>query len=473
MNHRGLVVAGLGSGSGKTITTMALLAGLLEKNYRVHPFKCGPDFIDPRHHEWITGTPAGNLDLFFTDPQALRERFDRMIEGSPGGVVEGVMGIFDGSERGTSTYDIARSLELPVILVLSAQGMAETVAAVVKGILSHRQPMNVLGIIATRTGSERHRSLISDALEAESLPPLLGVLPRNDSLSLPERYLGLAYPGEQGDEKTRLFRESLFAATKGFDWDRILTAFGDPSRDESGREDRPEDTQGFYHSTRQRVQAFYSNAPTRRSRRTLRVGVALDEAFWFYYPENWESFSRAGIQLEFYSPLRDRSLPKGCHGLYLGGGYPERYFAELAENIPFLKEMRSFCLSGGPVYAECGGMLYLTEGPLQQDNDPSSLVGFFPFRYSLGERLKRLGYAELEASSGFFTGSRGSIRGHLFHYSRLTGEGTVIDSAFRHTADNRPEGFTRNGVVASYAHLYFPSNDSWMEAWAEALKQNS
>ncbi len=466
MTSRGVVVAGVGSGSGKTLATMTLLSGLAARGYAVHPFKCGPDFIDPRHHEWIARTPSGNLDLHFSDPCALRERYDRQVNGSSGGVVEGVMGLFDGLSRGTSTFDIARTLDLPVILVLSAQGMAETVAALVRGVVAHRDGVRYLGVVATRTGSDRHRTLIAEALETEGLPPLLGVLPRDEAFALPERHLGLSAPWEREEERESLLRKALARVAECLDWERILAAFYPPPsgsfRPPSGEE--PRSLADGWRATIRRL----ATKPAVRNRRPLRLGVALDEAFWFYYPENWELFGEFGIEILPFSPLRDPALPPDCDGLYLGGGYPERFSRELSDNRSFLSEFRSFCASGRPVYAECGGMLYLTEGPMGGEGAPS-LSGILPLRFSMGDRLKRLGYAEVTAGEGFFSGASGPIRGHLFHYSRLSGGEEPLPSAFRHAADGRSEGFARKGVVASYLHLFFPSNPRWAEAFARAL----
>ncbi len=472
MTPRGVVVAGAGSGSGKTLTTLALLGGLADRGYAVHPFKCGPDFIDPRHHEWIARTPSGNLDLHFSEPGALRERFDRQVAGSSGGVVEGVMGLFDGLARGTSTFDIARTLDLPVILVLSAQGMAETAAALIRGLVTHREGVRFLGVIVTRTGSERHRTLIADALKAEGLPPLLGALPREESFSLPERHLGLSAPWEREEEPEKRLREALDRAALAMDWSTILKAFSPPSQAPSSFPSGPSEKEPRTLSESWRTSLTrHSPATPARRVRPLRLGVALDEAFWFYYPENWTLFGELGIEILPFSPLRDRALPPDCDGLYLGGGYPERYSRELSGNRPMISEFRQFCDSGRPVYAECGGMLYLTEGPVGEGGEKAlDLSGIFPVRYALGDRLKRLGYAEVTAGEGFFSGTPGPVRGHLFHYSRLSGSGEGIPAAFLHTADGRPEGFARKGVVASYLHLFFPSNPLWAEALARALE---
>ncbi len=520
---RGVLVAGAGSGSGKTLATLALLAGLREKGREVLPYKCGPDFIDPRHHERVALTPSKNLDLHFTPPAPLRESFDRDLGGRSGAVVEGVMGLFDGMAGGRSTFDIARVLELPIVLVLSARGMAETAAALVRGLVSFREGGLFAGVIATRTGSERHREMIARALEEAGLPPLLGVLPRDEALTLPERYLGLCAPGESGEEAEQSFLERLSQHARGFDWEKILPFFPERAAFSVKIEDAGGSSSGqFLSALRERAlresapgSFIASSLPASGERRgggtRPRLAVALDRAFWFYYHENFEALKAAGIEIVFFSPLEDPRLPSGTHGIYLGGGYPERFAGALSENRSMIDSVREFCLSGRPVYAECGGMLYLTLGPEREGRGaeetgeeigaipkegegkkeqsplaPASLVGFLPVRYRLGERLRRLGYAEVRAGEGLFSGVPGTIRGHLFHYTTLDGKKALPGGigpreaqaalavpegpAFLHAADGRPEGWALGGVVASYMHAFFPTNSHFAARLAESLR---
>ena len=508
--QRGLVVAGAGSGSGKTLSTLALLSGLSSRGRVVHPFKCGPDFIDPRYHEWIAGRPSFSLDLHFSAARELRERFDRLIVQSSGGVVEGVMGLYDGIDRGTSTHDIARTLDLPLLLVINAQGMAETLAALVKGLAGFRSGVGILGVVATRTGSDRHRTMIERSLSSEGLPPLVGVLPRKESLRLPERHLGLVGPGSLTPLEEETFREAIASVAGEFDWARIDTAFRSPSvlsPEKAGRspgpgagpgEGVPPSRYSFTEAAKEGIRLLSEGASLpsmARTHRLLRLGVAMDEAFWFYYPENWEVFRRHGITFDFFSPLSDRALPPGLDGLYLGGGYPELHAGLLSGNRSLVGEVRGFCQAGRPVYAECGGMLYLTRGPVDEtENRPdpdnpdrevrlssgeggTALVGAIPVHFSTGERLKRLGYAEVAAAGpGLFGSAEGAIRGHLFHYSRLRtglpGESPVADfgAAFRHSTKEGEEGFSRGNLVASYLHLFFSSNETYADSFAAAMR---
>ena len=611
-----------------------------------------------------------------------------------------------------------RLARVPQDLHLSARGMAETAAALVRGLVSFREGVSFAGVIATRTGSPRHGEMIARALEEEGLPPLLGVLPRDSHLELPERHLGLSAPGEGGEEKERLFLEALLAHAQRFAWERILPFFslpssvsplptsvpisaassapaprspeagnsfvgerlgsspegeggggsrgpwgaflgslrervvpphpgespGDPSslprplsgawsgREREGREETG--LRGFEESVPEALKAATKEegpergqeqeleagrrsdegrVPTGKSPgkgegggrrdfvpRPPRLAVALDRAFWFYYHENWESLREEGIEIVFFSPLDDTRLPPGTSGLYFGGGYPENFARELTQNRSMVGEVRDFCLSGRPVYAECGGMLYLTRGPVEAPArqvsegasdeggkpqgrspgnpsgapgqpfgnfpgsspesfqagagegrgaqggkveglfagllpgslpsapreresgeslariplSPEGRVGILPVRYRMGERLRRLGYAEVTAASGLFAGVPGSLRGHLFHYTTLVEEGEKerdtrvegtpagregltsgslpggggpsapshrlapspaaflnrTEPAFRHRTDGRPEGFAQGGVVASYMHAFFPTNPLYAARLAERLR---
>lgn len=458
----GVLVGGLHSGSGKTLVTLALLHGLEERGYRVRPFKCGPDFIDPRFHEWMTGRTSVNLDLFFSGAEELPALYDRMTRSLSGGVVEGVMGFYDGLDRGTSTYDVARALGLPVVLAVYAKGMADTVAAVVKGVREYRSGWKLDGVIAVQTGSRRHGEMLARALDQERLPPLIGTLPRHDDLVLPERHLGLVDVREL-EEKGRLsrIREKLSELTADWDWERVCSRFTRVLAAPSGGGE----------------EAIIPGATFRKKASSIRLGVAWDSAFRFYYPENWSALEERGIQLVPVSPQSDRKLPADLDGLYLGGGYPEHFAGSLADNRGFLSSVRDFHANGGVVYAECGGMLYLSYGPEhgQEDQKPD-WVGILPFRFRMNGRLKRLGYIEARpVDGGFWKEADGTIRGHLFHYSEPIPLDAFSVQAFAPAfiVQEKPEGFQMPNLVASYLHLYFPSNPSILNQFVEALRIRS
>ncbi len=456
-DRAGMVVAGLHSGSGKTLVTMALLQGLEKRGYAVRPFKCGPDFIDPRFHEWISGRTSVNLDPFFLAPEKIRVLYDRMTEGLSGGVAEGVMGFYDGLARKTSTYDVARTLDLPVLLVVFSKGMAETVASVVRGVQDHRPDARILGVIAVQTGSPRHGEILAAALEEEGLPPLVGTLARQEAFRLPERHLGLVDVREleQSGQLARLSGQ-MERASSGWDWEKISSFFDKVRSNElSG----PCDI--LVPGTQQRQNIA--------GRSFLRLGVAWDAAFRFYYPENWSELEKKGIEIVPFSPLEDAGLPEDLDGIYLGGGYPERFPEKLSENISFLESVRRFHADGRFVYAECGGMLYLTEGPLERPE--LRWAGLFPYRFRMTGRLRRLGYASAVPvlEEGWFS-DPSPIRGHFFHYSELVPESSTVPLSPAFLVDGRPEGFRSGQAMGSYLHLYFPSSPPFLDEFVRRMQ---
>ena len=459
MNNRrpGIVVSGLHSGSGKTLVTLALLQGLEKKGFAVRPFKCGPDFIDPRFHEWISGRTSVNLDPFFLSPGEVQALYDRMTEGLSGGVAEGVMGFYDGLAKKTSTYDLARILDLPVLLAVYSKGMAETLASVVKGVRDHRPDTRLVGVIAVQTGSPKHGDILARALEEEGLPPLLGTLPRDESLKLPERHLGLVDVREldRSGQLGRLARQ-LDHFSSDWHWEKIGGFFDQSSGESLSVRSGPP----------------HSLVPgTRRSgnKKKLRLGVAWDSAFRFYYPENWSALESRGIEIVSFSPLRDPVLPEELDGIYLGGGYPEHFLEELSKNTSFLESVQGFHASGRFVYAECGGMLYLTEGPVE--NEQIRWAGLFPYRFRMNARLRRLGYVSAVpvGGEGWFSDSS-PIRGHFFHYSELVAKNPASEVPPGFLVDGRPEGFRSGQALASYMHLYFPSSPHFLEEFVNQLE---
>ncbi|MHB1756673.1 MAG: cobyrinate a,c-diamide synthase [Leptospirillum sp.] len=465
--RNGLVVAGLSSGSGKTVATMALLRGLSLRGFDVAPMKCGPDFIDPRFHEACVPGPSFNLDRYFLSEEGLRKRYETSVFKKSGGVVEGVMGIFDGETKGTSTADIARTLDLPVILVINAKGLAETIKALVKGVMVHAPGLRILGVIATFTGSKRHGDILREALGKEGLPPLLGTIDRNVALELPERHLGLV--GVKELSLTGFLDRFMDAidsgVVPGFSWEVIEQHF-------LKRDPKPEISQN------PGTVPFWGGIHRGQNGQTakLRLGIAWDRAFSFYYPENLEMLSELGVSLIPFSPMEDSSLPEGLDGLLFGGGYPELYAEELSANQSMKKAVRSFSRTGAPIIGECGGFLYLTRGPRNhQDGELlHEFAGLFPTSFVMGEKLRRLGYAEVShPGSGPFGSASGFVRGHIFHYSFLLNEPLEEGSpspAFLKSGEN--EGMKVGNVLGSYLHLYFPSNPEYASSLVASLAES-
>jgi cobyrinic acid a,c-diamide synthase len=432
-----IVVAGTHSGVGKTSVALGLIGALRRLGLTVQPFKVGPDFIDPLHHQQASGRPPRNLDGWMLRPEVNLERFARASADADVAVIEGVMGLFDGSEgksdRG-STAEMAKLLGLPVVLVIDASAMARSAAALIHGYASFDPCLRVAGVILNNVGGNAHADMIRDALGGSI--PIVGALPRVPDLVMPERHLGLHLPHEARsdyvDRLAALIEERV-------DLDQLLAAT----------------------LTERRPAAPAPSVPTP----SARVGVARDEAFCFYYTDNLELLEQAGAELVEFSPIRD-ALPDDLDGLYFGGGYPELHAAELAGNVGTREAIRDFAAAGGPVYAECGGLMYLADS-LELDGDRHPFCGVLPFGTRMPAPLT-LAYVEISTSGGLF-GSGHRARGHFFHRSELSGEDAAQCSYHVVTSrgNEAEEGYSVGNVLASYAHLHFASEPSLAAAFLE------
>jgi cobyrinic acid a,c-diamide synthase len=439
------VIAAPASGSGKTTITLALLAALRRRGLEVAPFKVGPDFIDPGHHAAASGRASRNLDAWMCGEDGVRRSFALGCAGAEVAVVEGVMGLFDGaageSEAG-STAAVAKLLNAPVILVIDAKGQARSVAALIKGFAEFDPALTVAGIILNRVASPRHAEILRAAhASVPGLPPLLGVLPREPQVALPERYLGLV-TAEAAPENVVFYERLAEWFEAGADVDGLLNC-------RSGlllampENRRPE--------------------PAPAIADKVRIAVARDEAFSFCYPENLELLEAAGAEIEFFSPLRNHHLPAGISGLYLPGGYPELCAPQLAANLPLLQEIRAVASAGMPIYAECGGLIYLSGGVDGAASDHlQSFVALFPARARMLPQRKALGYRQVTFRFDTILGPAGTVaRGHEFHYSEVAIVPEVPRSYALCRADGQlleDEGYVLNNVLASYVHLHFASH---------------
>lgn len=359
------------------------------------------------------------------------------------------MGLFDGNAAAAlegSSAEIAALLELPVILVVNARGMAGSIAPLVRGFAGWHPAVRIAGVIANNVGSARHTELLRGSLAAAGLPPLLGGVPRDERLTLPERHLGLA-TGTLEATWLDLLGDTVGGAV---DLDRLL---------ELTREPLPE------------------SGPCRREplpEPELRLGVACDEAFNFHYRENFDLLRQLGVEPVGFSPLRQPELPGDLDGLWFGGGFPELYAQELAANAAMLDSIRSFAASGRPVYGECGGYLYLLEALTGFDGVRHPLLGLLPGEAVMRDRLASLGYREVETVSDTVFGPAGTrLRGHEFHYSALVAEpgGKPLFAAKDLRGNVRPAGSARGNVCGSYIHLYFGSNPAAAAAFAEGMRR--
>jgi len=431
-----LVVAGTSTGVGKTSITLGLLEAWHRRGLRVQAFKIGPDFLDPGFHELVTGRPSYNLDGWMCGRERVRACVGTHARDADVAVVEGMMGCFDGvdgrSDAG-STAEIARWLEAPVVLVLDAWALARSAGAIALGFERFDPELRVAGFIANRVGSDGHGRLVLDAIASACRGAPLGAIARNEALVLPERHLGLvsAVEGTLGPDKLRALGETI---ERSLDVDRLL-ALAAPVEAPPRSGERPA-------------------APS------ARVGVARDEAFQFYYAENLEMLRAAGAELIFWSPLAGE-LPD-VDGLYFGGGYPELHAARLARNVAARETVRRFAEAGRPIYAECGGLMYLAETLEDLDGVVHPMVGVLPTTVRMKPRRMALGYTEVTLTGETPLGRSGTVaRGHEFHYSTLDRVPERIQRVYRLSQRGdaeRAEGYLVGRTLMSYVHLHFASN---------------
>ncbi len=433
------MIAGTQSGVGKTTVTLGLLYALARRGLKVQPFKVGPDFIDPGHHTRAAGRVCRNLDGWMLSREANLALFRRQAREADVAVVEGVMGLFDGydgaSEAG-STAQMAKWLGLPVLLVVDARAMARSAAALVHGFASFDPDLSLAGVVFNRIGSAAHLEYLNQALSCLQGVRGFGGLPRDQELAIPERHLGLATAEDHPLGEAYLGRlADLLEAN--LDLEGLLAALPPLTLPE---EPAPAATPPM-----------------------VRLGVARDRAFCFYYPENLELLASFGAELVPFSPLEDRELPPGLDGVYLGGGYPELYAEQLAANAGLKQALQEAAAGGMPMYAECGGLMYLAREIRDLEGRVHPMAGVFPCAVRMLPRLKALGYREVTLTAPGLLGPAGTTaRGHEFHYSEIVEEPDGVRRIY-HLTPRRggaavSEGYSANHVLASYVHLHFGSN---------------
>lgn len=432
------LIAAPHSGAGKTTITLSLLALLMKRGHTVQSYKVGPDYIDPMHHAAVTGRPGANLDSWMLSPETNKAVFARYSNGADTLLVEGVMGLYDGIDgvsRAGSSAEIARSLGLPILLVLDARSMARSVAALAKGFTSYEPDLKFAGILLNRVGSPAHERILREALSDG--PPVLGVFGRNTGVSLGERHLGLVTPEDSDLTPDWVDTLARFAADS-VDLDRTLslTRIPDPP---------PPPAKAL-------------------AGKKLKLAVARDRAFAFYYNENFSVLETLGAELAFFSPVEGDGLPQGADALYLGGGYPELYAERLSSNEAFMSSVKGLHARGGAIYAECGGFMTLCRSITDKEGKLCPMAGIFPADVRMRTGLSRLGYREVEGATGTnFEGMK--ARGHEFHYSEIDSMPDDVKRGYL-TSNARgepllPEGYVAGSALGGYIHLHFASNPSF------------
>ena len=456
----GLVIAGTHSGVGKTTLTMGIMQ-VLSTSMSVQPFKVGPDYIDPAFHTFITGRTCRNLDGWMLSEDTLRYLYSRSGQDVDINLVEGVMGLYDGAgtlrDQG-STAHVAKLLGTPVVLVIDGSGMAASAAALVLGYLRYDPEVDLCAVIINNVNGEKHYQLLKQAVERDTGVKVAGYLPARQAIGLSSRHLGLVPRAEVPHLRQKLEQlGELVRAT--VDLPLLLKL------------------------AERRRPVFVSRPPSLPPVGPVRLAIARDQAFNFYYEDGLDLLAELGAELNFFSPLEAQHLPPGCSGLYLGGGFPELFAPELTENTLLMQEIKTAIAAGLPVYGECGGLMYLSEGIKTKDGDYYPMVGAFAGKTEMTGRLQRFGYVEVELQQDNILGNRGEkIRAHEFHYSTLTGVGEenfclrVSKSQDGRFLTSWDCGIRRQNMLASYPHLHFYSNPtmaaSFLRHCREYKKEN-
>ena len=447
-----VVISGTQSGSGKTLISLAIMAALTRRGLNVQPFKCGPDFIDPGLHKAVTGNSSKNLDGWMLGQAACIEIFNTAMypddKAQPDiAVIEGVMGLYDGasgkSDAG-STAQIAKWLDAPVLLVIDGRSMARSFAAIAHGFTTLDPDIAFAGCIANKVGSENHKSLISEAMQTYCPEiSLAGCMPRNENLTIPSRHLGLV-TAEEGVLSFQRINLLAQWAEESLDLDELLYSL-------------PQHSASAPHKTIPHP--------------VIRLGVAQDNAFCFCYPDNLRLLEQAGAELVPFSPLDDAKLPENLDGLYLPGGYPELYAERLSLNASMRSDIATFSNKGKPVYAECGGFMYLSQS-ITTKGSTYPMCGVFSTQCTMDKRFRALGYRQVTTTADTILGGKGTIaRGHEFHYS-FTDAPSEYNSIYtvtdRKNQQTDTAGFYTKNTLGSYVHLHFASQPELAKALIQA-----
>ena len=428
MIAKGIIIAGTQSSSGKTAVVALLLAAFRQHGIPVQPFKVGPDFIDPGYHQIYAGTTSVNLDAWIMGEAEVRNAAERFTRNAVG-VVEGVMGLFDGANPDNdegSTIEIARWLGWPLVVVVPCAHAGRSLVASIRGFLHEAGPERCLGVILNQASSEGHATYLRKACASLEVP-LLGIVPKLPELDWPERHLGL-----QASTERELPEPEILAklAEQHLEMEQILSAVNPPAEESQRRSETPQP------------------ASVRK-----RIGVAQDAAFHFYYRANLEWLREQGVEVVPFSPLSDSAVPEKLDGLVLGGGFPEVFAEQVSGNGALLKSLREAVASGMPCYAECGGLMLLAEGLETKEGRRFPMVGVVPGTVRMTDQLQHFGYCRGVAEG------LPEARGHEFHHSEWVEESELANlwTVTRHsTGASRREGFHTETLHASYVHLHFP-----------------
>ncbi|PID22183.1 cobyrinic acid a,c-diamide synthase [Sporosarcina sp. P3] len=442
------VLAGTGSGVGKTTFTIGIMRALMKRGLTVQGFKCGPDYIDTAYHTAVTKRPSRNVDSYMMAHDTIRAIVARASRDADVAIIEGVMGFYDGrsplSNEGSAAHisDITNS---PVILIVNAASMARSVAAIVKGFQSLDENSNIVGVIANQLGSKNHYDIVKTAIEKECGIPVIGYLPKDAVPTMPSRHLGLVPAIERGD------LDSYF--------DSLATAIEETVNIEQLMEI----------TNAQTIEESSSIFDVQTESQEVHIAVAKDAAFNFYYEENLELLRAYGATLHFFSPLRDEEVPNKAQGVYIGGGFPEEFAEQLATNEKVKESLKNAISRGLPTLAECGGFMYLTEEIIDRQERKFPMLGVIPGRVLMQDKRAALGYREITGVTGnFLIDEETQAKGHEFHYSKYEGEHTSPAYFSKSRFRVQQEGYLHKNLVAGFTQFHFASNPQLVRNWLKA-----
>lgn len=436
MSKKRVMIAAISSGSGKTTITCGILQALVNRKLKVASFKCGPDYIDPMFHSKVIGARSRNIDSFFNDENTVKYLVDKNSQNADISVIEGVMGFYDGLagiSTKASSYDVARITDTPVTLLINCKGMSVSILPIIKGFKEYMKDSNIQGVILNQMSKMLYPE-IKKSIEENLDLKVLGYVPNLKDLVIESRHLGLVTPDEIKDLKEKL-NELADILEETLEIDEIIN-LADKSKD-----------------------LIYNKPEIHKLEDNLRIAVALDEAFCFYYEDNIELLKEMGADIVYFSPLKDERIPDNIHGIIFGGGYPELYAKELSLNKTMIESVKSTVYNGLPCVAECGGFMYLHESMEDDKSQPYDMVGLIKGKAYKTPKLNRFGYIKLTALEDNFLCKKGEeIAGHEFHYW----DSTNCGSSFKAQKPLRKRNWeciniTEN-LFAGYPHVHYYSN---------------
>jgi cobyrinic acid a,c-diamide synthase len=463
-------IAGTDSGVGKTVITLGLIRALTERSFSVQPFKCGPDYIDSEFHTKAAASSSANcmleqefcsqdlslnrtgnskvnksswvsynLDTWMMGEKQVKATYVRKVQDADCAVIEGVMGLFDGAGLNSlsgSTASVADLLNVPIILVVNAKNIAQSIAAMVKGYNSLYPQINISGVIANNVGSEHHKKLLQDVLKMHNLPPLIGAIPQNKTFELSERHLGLT-PDFEAGKTDEWYSAVAKIVEENINIDLLL-------------------------KISEKKKTEFNNDINDKVTPEIRLGIAEDEAFHFYYKDNLDLLEKNGFELVSFSPLHDKKLPDNLDAVYFGGGFPEMFIDKLSSNLTMKESIKDFAENNGVIFAECGGYMYLVDRFINLHGETYSMCGILDGIGRMTNELQNFGYKEICVGENCCLGEIGTtVKGHEFHWSTIDFE-RDDKNLFLVKNINEKEchdaGQCYKNVFGSYIHLHFLSN---------------